>query len=169
MSFHGGLLGAAAAIWFFSYKTQKSFLSIGDFAAPLTPLGLAAGRVGNFINGELWGRPTDMPWGMVFPEVDNQPRHPSQFYEFGLEGIVLFVVVWWYASKPRPTGSVTAVFLIGYALSRLIIECFREPDVQLGFIAFQWVTMGQLLSIPMLILGIIILWVNRHENVSQSS
>ena len=128
---------------------------------PLVPLGLAAGRIGNFINGELWGRVTDMPWGMVFPQIDDQPRHPSQLYEFGLEGIVLFILVWWYASKPRPAGCVTGVFLMGYAVSRLIIECFREPDPQLGYIAFNCMTMGQVLSIPMLLAGLL-LWLNRR-------
>ena len=130
------------------------------------PLGLAAGRAGNFINGELWGRATDVPWGMVFPFVDSQPRHPSQLYELGLEGIVLLIFVWWYAAKPRPAGCVAAIFLIGYAICRLIIECFREPDTQLGYLAFHWLTMGQLLSIPMLLIGLFIWWTKRNENVS---
>lgn len=156
MSFHGGLLGVLIALMCFSRKIKKSFWSIADFVVPLVPLGLAAGRVGNFINGELWGRVTHVPWAMVFPQVDMQPRHPSQLYELGLEGIVLFVVVWWYAAKPRPAGRVSAVFLIGYAMCRFIIELFREPDNQLGFVAFNWLTMGQLLSIPMLLIGIFV-------------
>lgn len=166
MSFHGGLLGVLLAAIFFAHKIKKSFWEVADFIVPLVPLGLAAGRIGNFINGELWGRVTDVPWGMVFPFVDNQPRHPSQLYEIGLEGIVLLIIVWWYAAKPRPPGCVAAIFLIGYAICRLVIECFREPDAQLGFLAFHWLTMGQLLSIPMLLIGLFIWWTKRHENVS---
>ncbi|WP_025386727.1 prolipoprotein diacylglyceryl transferase [Legionella oakridgensis] len=165
MSFHGGLLGVILALWLFAYKVKKRFLDVTDFVVPLVPLGLAAGRAGNFINGELWGRPTDVPWAMIFPQVDFQPRHPSQLYEFGLEGIALFILVWWYASKPRPLGCVSAVFFVGYAISRLIVECFRQPDAQLGFIAFGWLTMGQLLSIPMLLIGIVFLWMKRNENL----
>lgn len=165
MSFHGGLLGVIVALWFFSYKVKKSFWEVGDFIAPLVPLGLAAGRAGNFINGELWGRVTDVPWAMIFPQVDMQLRHPSQLYELGLEGIALFVLLWWYASKPRPAGCVSAVFLMGYAVCRLFVECFREPDVQLGFIAFDWLTMGQLLSVPMLVFGFLLWWIKRNENL----
>ena len=157
MSFHGGLLGVAVAMWLFARKFKKPYLQVTDFLAPLVPLGLAAGRIGNFINGELWGRVTDLPWAMVFPNSDGQPRHPSQLYEFGLEGLVLFTLLWCYAAKPRPVGRVSAMFLIGYALCRLLVECFREPDTQLGFIAFNWLTMGQLLSIPMLFAGLLCL------------
>ncbi|MCX7116878.1 MAG: prolipoprotein diacylglyceryl transferase [Legionellales bacterium] len=166
MSFHGGLLGVVLALWFVSYKEKKSFFEVIDFVAPLIPLGLAAGRAGNFINGELWGRVTDVPWAMVFPAVDDLPRHPSQWYELGLEGIGLFVLVWWYASKPRPAGCVSAIFLIGYALARILVECFREPDAPLGFVAFQTLTMGQVLSLPMLLVGLILWWVKRRENIS---
>lgn len=158
MSFHGGLLGVVFALLFFSWRFKKSFLAVGDFVAPLVPLGLGAGRIGNFINGELWGRVTDVPWAMIYPPIDQQPRHPSQLYELGLEGIILFILVWSYAAKPRPVGRVSAVFLIGYSLARLIVECFRQPDEQLGYIAFGWLTMGQLLSLPMLILGIGLFW-----------
>jgi phosphatidylglycerol:prolipoprotein diacylglycerol transferase len=158
MSFHGGLIGVMIALWFFGRKYQKGFWEITDFTAPLVPLGLAAGRLGNFINGELWGRETDMPWGMIFPNAGPFPRHPSQLYEFGLEGIVLFIVLWCYASKPRPLGRVSALFLIGYGLCRFIVEGFRQPDQQLGYIAFDWLTMGQLLSIPMILLGISLWW-----------
>lgn len=158
MSFHGGLLGVAIAMGLFARKIKKPFFEVTDFLAPLVPLGLAAGRAGNFINGELWGRVTDVPWAMVFPNSDGQPRHPSQLYELGLEGLTLFIFIWWYAAKPRPVGRVSAMFLIGYALCRLIAECFREPDAQLGFIAFDWLTMGQLLSIPMLLVGMWWLW-----------
>lgn len=165
MSFHGGLLGVAVALWYFSHRIKKSFWEVADFIAPLVPLGLAAGRAGNFINGELWGRVTDVPWAMVFPNSDGEPRHPSQLYEFGLEGILLFIIVWWYASKPRPPGCVSAVFLMGYAICRLIAECFRQPDVQLGFVAFDWLTMGQLLSIPMLIAGLWLWWAKRCKHI----
>lgn len=161
MSFHGGLLGVMVALWIFGRRFGKSFWEISDFIAPLVPIGLGAGRIGNFINGELWGRVTDVPWGMVFPHVDGQPRHPSQLYEFGLEGIILFIVIWCYAAKSRPTGRVTAVFLIGYAICRLIAESFREPDPQLGYLAFGWLTMGQLLSIPMILVGLWLWWVKR--------
>lgn len=161
MSFHGGLLGVMFALWYCVHKFKKPFWEIADFLAPLVPLGLGAGRIGNFINGELWGRVTNVPWAMVYKHVDEQPRHPSELYEFGLEGIALFVLVWWYASKPRPAGQVSGVFLMGYALCRLIAECFREPDPQLGYIAFGWLTMGQLLSIPMLLIGFWLWWVKR--------
>lgn len=161
MSFHGGLIGVIIALWLFSRRFNKSFLAVGDFVAPLVPLGLAAGRVGNFINGELWGRVTDVPWAMVFPHVDAQARHPSQLYELGLEGIALFILVWCYAAKPRPQGRVAAVFLIGYGLCRLIVECARQPDSHMGFIAFNYLTMGQLLSLPMLLLGFYLWWVKR--------
>ena len=155
MSFHGGLIGVTVAMWLFARKFNKPFMQVTDFLAPLVPLGLATGRLGNFINGELWGRASDMPWAMIFPYSDGQPRHPSQLYELGLEGIGLFIFLWWYAAKPRAEGRVSAMFLIGYACCRLFAECFREPDSQLGFIAFNWLTMGQILSIPMLIIGIL--------------
>lgn len=166
MSFHGGLLGVIVALWYAAKHSNHSFLEISDFVAPLVPIGLAAGRVGNFINGELWGRVSDVPWAMVFPAAGPLPRHPSQWYEFALEGVLLFIFIWWYASKPRPKGCVAAMFLIGYALARIIVECFREPDSQLGFLAFNSLTMGQLLSIPMLVFGLIFWWIKRHENVS---
>lgn len=158
MSFHGGLLGVAIAAWIFARRFKKSYLQVGDFLAPLVPLGLGAGRIGNFINGELWGRMTDVPWAMIYPHVDNEPRHPSQLYEFALEGIILFIIIWSYARKPRATGRVSAVFLIAYALCRFIAECFRQPDEQLGYIAFNCLTMGQLLSLPMLLLGLWLWW-----------
>ena len=158
MSFHGGLLGAFAALWLFGRKTHRSFLSVIDFVAPIVPFGLGAGRIGNFINGELWGRVTNEPWGMVFPHAGDLPRHPSQLYEFGLEGMLLFILVWWYASKPRRVGRVSAVFLMGYALCRLFVEFFRAPDPQLGYLAWHWLTMGQLLSLPMFGFGFILWW-----------
>lgn len=169
MSFHGGLIGVLFAMLYFAKTHRKSLLQVSDFVAPIVPLGLAAGRLGNFINGELWGRVTDVPWGMVFPSGGDLPRHPSQLYELGLEGIILFIAVWWYASKQRPVGCVSGVFLIGYSMSRIFIECFREPDPQLGFLAFNWLTMGQLLSIPMLIAGLLLWWMNRNENIPQTN
>lgn len=168
MSFHGGLIGVAVALFLFSKKVNKPFLQVADFLAPLVPLGLGAGRLGNFINGELWGRVTTVPWGMIFPDAGSELRHPSQLYELGLEGFVLFIVVWWYSAKPRPAGCISGVFLMGYAFCRLMVECVREPDPQLGFLAFQAITMGQLLSIPMLIIGFLLWWNKRHENISQS-
>lgn len=155
MSFHGGFLGVFIALYCFSRKYTLPFLAITDFMAPLVPIGLAAGRVGNFINGELWGRATHLKnWGMIYPYVDWQPRHPSQLYECFFEGIVLFIIIWLYTSKPRATGSASGLFLICYGVFRFLLEFFREPDAPLGFIWDGWLTMGQLLSFPMIILGI---------------
>ncbi len=157
MSFHGGLIGVILALWFFSRKTQKSLIDITDFVAPVVPIGLAFGRLGNFINGELWGRETDVPWAMVFPSGGLVPRHPSQLYEFFLEGVLLFVILWFFSRKPRPPWAVSGLFLLGYGLFRFLVEFFRQPDVQLGFIAFGWLTQGQLLSLPMIFLGLFLL------------
>ncbi|MGD2055686.1 MAG: prolipoprotein diacylglyceryl transferase [Gammaproteobacteria bacterium] len=153
MSFHGGLTGVLVAMWLYGRHTGRSFFEVTDFLAPLVPLGLGAGRIGNFINGELWGRPTDLPWGMVFPFVDAQPRHPSMLYEALLEGLLLFLILWVYSRKPRPTMAVSGLFLLCYGLFRFGVEFVREPDAQLGFIAFGWLTMGHLLSLPMIVLG----------------
>lgn len=162
MSFHGGLLGVIVAIFLFARRVRRPFWQVADFLVPLAPLGLGLGRLGNFINGELWGRVTDVPWAMVFPRADNFPRHPSQLYEMTLEGGVLFAFVWWYARRARPNGAVSAVFLIGYALCRFIVEFFRQPDVELGFIAFGWLTMGQVLSILMCLVGLMLyVWARR--------
>jgi phosphatidylglycerol:prolipoprotein diacylglycerol transferase len=157
MSFHGGLIGAMVAILLFGRKYHKRFFEVGDFTAPLVPLGLAAGRIGNFINGELWGRVTTMPWGMVYPNAGPLPRHPSELYEAFLEGIVLFLIMWLYSAKPKPRMAVTALFLLGYGVIRFTVEFFRQPDPQLGFVAFGWMTQGQLLSIPMIVIGAILL------------
>jgi phosphatidylglycerol:prolipoprotein diacylglycerol transferase len=153
MSFHGGLVGVLIAMWLYARRTGRTFFQVTDFIAPLVPVGLGAGRIGNFINGELWGRPTDLPWGMVFPFVDAQPRHPSMLYEALLEGVVLFIVLWVYSSRPRPTMAVSGLFLVCYGAFRFLVEFVRQPDAQLGFIAFRWLTMGQLLSLPMIVLG----------------
>lgn len=164
MSFHGGLIGVAIALWLFCRQHQKGFAAVADFSAPLVPLGLAAGRIGNFINGELWGRITTAPWGMVFPNAGPIPRHPSQLYEFLLEGVLLFIILWWYSSRPRPPLAVSGLFLLLYGLFRVIVECFREPDAPFGFIAFGWLTMGQLLSLPMIIVGLALLWWSHRQH-----
>ena len=158
MSFHGGLLGVIAAEWWHARKHGKSLLDVADFVAPLVPLGLAFGRLGNFINGELWGRPADpsLPWAMVFPWVDALPRHPSQLYQAGLEGIALFAALWWFARKSRPAGSVAGFFLAGYGLARFIAEYFRTPDDGI-FGLSTTVSMGQWLSLPMVAAGIFLL------------
>ena len=163
MSFHGGFLGVLVAMALFARQRQLTFLSIMDFVAPMVPIGLGAGRLGNFINGELWGRVTDVPWGVVFPQVDNLPRHPSQLYEFALEGVLLFAVLWWFSSKPRPVGAVSALFLIGYGASRFIVEFAREPDAFLGVLSLG-MSMGQWLSLPMLLAG---LWMWRWSHKSR--
>lgn len=154
MSFHGGLIGVLVSIWLFGKKNHKKFFEVGDFVVPLVPLGLAAGRLGNFINGELWGRVSDVPWAMVYPPLGPEPRHPSMLYEFFLEGVLLFIIIWVYSSKPRPTMATGGLFLICYGVFRFFIEFFRQPDSQIGFIAFGWLTMGQLLSIPMILFGL---------------
>jgi phosphatidylglycerol:prolipoprotein diacylglycerol transferase len=158
MSFHGGFLGVFVALWFFARKAKKPFWELTDFMAPLVPIGLAFGRIGNFINGELWGRPTDIPnWGMIFPYVDMQPRHPSQLYECFFEGLLLFIIMWLYTSKPRPCKAASGVFLMGYGVFRFFLEFLREPDVGIGYLWHGWLTMGQLLSIPMVLVGLLLL------------
>ncbi|MHB9117084.1 MAG: prolipoprotein diacylglyceryl transferase [Burkholderiales bacterium] len=162
MAFHGGFLGVLVAMWLFGRKSGKSWLAITDFIAPLVPLGLGAGRIGNFINGELWGRPTDVPWGMVFPQHDQLLRHPSQLYEFALEGVVLFTLLWLFSSKRRPLGAVSALFLLGYGSFRFLVEFTREPDDFLGLLAMN-LSMGQWLSLPMILAGIAMMaWAYRR-------
>ena len=148
-----------AALYWYSRVLKKDYWEVMDFIAPLVPFGLGAGRIGNFIGGELWGRPTDVAWGMVFPHVDQLARHPSQLYQFFLEGIVLFSIVWWFSSTPRPRLAVSGLFAVIYGCLRIIVEFFRQPDQQLGFIAFDWLTMGQLLSLPMIIAGALFLFI----------
>lgn len=169
MSFHGGFLGVLFAMFIYAQKQKRKFFDVMDFLAPLTPIGLGAGRVGNFINGELWGRKTDSAFGMVFPSAGPEPRHPSQLYEFFLEGVVLFIIVWLFSSKPRPTMAVSGVFSLCYGLFRFIVEFFRQPDSHLEFIAFGWLTMGQLLSTPMILLGIGLLWWAYNKNTTETA
>jgi phosphatidylglycerol:prolipoprotein diacylglycerol transferase len=153
MSFHGGLLGVMFMMAWLARSRGYHFLRVADFVSPLIPLGLATGRLGNFINGELWGRASTLPWAMVFPQSgDGVARHPSQLYQLGLEGLTLFVVIWWFANKPRPLGQVTAVFLMGYGFFRFVAEFAREPDKFLGPLA-AGLSMGQWLSIPMILSG----------------
>ena len=184
MSFHGGLLGVIIAMAWFGRRTQRSFWQVADFVAPMVPLGLAFGRLGNFIGGELWGRLTDVPWAMIFAKstgfspaesaalneawrtgaLDHLARHPSQLYQAGMEGLALFLILMWYSAKPRPRAAVSGLFLIGYGVFRFIAEFFRQPDDHLGFLAMQWLTMGMLLSVPMIVAGIIImLFANQAE------
>ena len=163
MSFHGGLLGVIVALGWFARSRGKPFWQVMDLVAPCVPLGLASGRVGNFINAELWGRPADpsLPWAMVFPQSGSLvPRHPSQIYQFLLEGLLLFALLWWLARKPRPLGWVSGAFLMGYGSLRFIAEYFREPDAHLGLLTLG-LSMGQWLCVPMLVIGVgMMLWAN---------
>jgi phosphatidylglycerol:prolipoprotein diacylglycerol transferase len=184
MSFHGGFLGVLAAMWFYHRRHGKRFFEITDFIAPYVPIGLFAGRIGNFINGELWGKPTTLPWGMRLrcdqfaslcrdklglpPGTDwTPPLHPNQLYEALGEGVLLFLLLWWFSSRPRPRMAVSALFLIGYGLFRFLIEFVRMPDVQLGYLAWGWLTMGQLLSLPMVLAGAVMLWLAYRRKPAQ--
>lgn len=164
MSFHGGMLGVIAAMALWAWRRGLPWLQVTDFIAPCVPLGLAAGRIGNFINGELWGRVADpaLPWGMVFPHAlradgSNPPRHPSQLYQFALEGVLLFVLLWLYARQPRKMGQVSGAFLVGYGLLRFAVEYFREPDAHLGLLGLG-LSMGQWLCLPMVLAGMALWW-----------
>jgi phosphatidylglycerol---prolipoprotein diacylglyceryl transferase len=157
MSFHGGMIGVAVAMWLFARKSKKGFFEITDFIVPLVPFGIGAVRFANFINSELWGRVTSSQWGMVFPNGGPLPRHPSQLYEMFLEGIVLFFIVWFYSAKPRPRMAVSGLFALGYGSFRFIVEFFRQPDAHMGFVAFGWLSQGQLLSTPLIVLGLVLL------------
>ncbi|PIV34614.1 MAG: prolipoprotein diacylglyceryl transferase [Lysobacterales bacterium CG02_land_8_20_14_3_00_62_12] len=186
MSFHGGLVGVLLAGLWWSRKQQRAVFDVIDFVAPLVPLGLGFGRLGNFIGGELWGRQSDLPWAMIFPKsfehpgvdletlraqaaaglLDAQARHPSQLYQALLEGLLLFLIVWFYSAKPRPRYAVSGLFALGYGLFRFAVEFVREPDAQMGFIAFDWMTTGQLLSLPLVLVGLGLLWLSRRRPVS---
>lgn len=159
MSFHGGLLGVLLALLWFAHQRKVSFFVVSDLVAPLVPFGLAFGRLGNFINGELWGRPTDLPWAMVFPMVDSIPRHPSQIYQLFGEGLILGIFLWMYSSKSRRVGQVSGFFLLGYGICRFLAEFAREPDAFLGLLDLG-LSMGQWLSVPMIIFGIYLM---RHS------
>ncbi len=185
MSFHGGLLGVMAAMWWWSRKQRLHFFDTMDFVAPLVPQGLGFGRLGNYIGGELWGKPTGGDFGVVFPRslpadfaamdstalrqqfdsglLDIYARHPSQLYQAGLEGLVLFAILWWYSRKPRPRYAVGGVFALLYGIFRFIVEFVREPDAQLGYLAFGWLTMGQVLSLPLMAFGVWCLWMSRRS------
>lgn len=160
MSFHGALIGVIIAMWLFARRQKMGFFQVGDFLAPVVPVGLFLGRIANFINGELWGRPTNLPWGMVFtdPRAGTVPRHPSQLYEAFFEGIVLFILLWWFSYRPRPIMAVSGLFLLLYGIFRGLVEFVRQPDSQIGFLAGGWLTMGMLLSVPMIVLGILFLY-----------
>jgi phosphatidylglycerol:prolipoprotein diacylglycerol transferase len=162
MSFHGGFLGVLAAMWLYARSRKLGFWSVMDFIAPAVPLGLAFGRLGNFINGELWGRPADGPWGMVFPQAgDGIARHPSQLYQFALEGLALFALLWFFARTKRPAGAISGTFLAGYGAFRFIAEFAREPDSFLGLLSFG-LSMGQWLSLPMVLAGAgLVIWAYR--------
>ncbi len=177
MSFHGGLLGGMAAIAWYARKSRRSFWQAADFVVPLVPVGLAFGRIGNFIGGELWGRLSDVSWAMIFPAslppaalfsasledawqrgaLDEFARHPSQLYQAGLEGLALFLILMWYSASPKPKAAVSGMFLVGYGVFRITAEFFREPDQDMGFLAMDWLTMGMVLSLPMIIAGLIIM------------
>jgi phosphatidylglycerol:prolipoprotein diacylglycerol transferase len=167
MSFHGGMLGVILALAWFARSRRQDWLASTDFIAPLVPFALACGRLGNFINAELWGRPAMVPWAMVFPNVDGVPRHPSQLYEFALEGVVLLAVLWWFSLRPRPRGAVSGAFLLGYGVLRFLVEFTREPDGFLGLLSFG-LSMGQWLSTPMIVAGAgMIAWAYKAKGVSR--
>ncbi|WP_296043909.1 prolipoprotein diacylglyceryl transferase [uncultured Alteromonas sp.] len=165
MSFHGGLLGVIAAMVWQAKRLNASFFQVADFIAPLVPIGLGAGRIGNFLNAELWGRTTDVPWAIIFPGAGPQPRHPSQLYEFALEGVLLFIILWLYSARPRPTGAVGGLFLMGYGTFRFIVEFYREPDAHIGLYQVG-LSQGQLLCIPMILGGLgLILYAYKKNGV----
>jgi len=154
MSFHGGLVGVMVAVALFARRRGRHVADVFDFTAPLPAIGLCAGRIGNFINGELWGKPTDLPWGIL---VNGQVLHASQLYEAALEGVVMFVILWWFTSKPRWRLAPAGLFLALYGLFRFSVEFVRVPDANIGYLAFGWLTMGQLLSLPVLLVGLAML------------
>ncbi len=168
MSFHGGLIGVLIGVAIFAWRRARHVGDVFDFTAPLPGVGLFFGRLGNFINGELWGKPTTVPWAFLVPNPNGGPpiaRHPSQLYEAFLEGIVLFTIVWVFTRRPRPRYAASGLFLICYAVARIAVEFVREPDIGIGYIAFGWLTMGQLLSLPMLLAGLILIWASQHYQI----
>ena len=169
MSFHGGLIGAVIGIYVFSRKYTIELLKLTDFLSPLCAVGLFFGRIANFINQELWGRQTEVSWGVVFPaDPLGLTRHPSQLYEAGLEGGLLFLILWLYSTKPRTTGAISGLFLVCYGLFRFSVEFFREPDIHLGFIAANWLTMGQILSAPLILAGILlVIYISKANQITK--
>lgn len=180
MSFHGGLLGVAASMWLFGRKTNRRYIDVIDFLVPLTPIGLGFGRLANFINMELPGRVTDSPLGLIYPcdavrglnamcvgPWENVARHPSPLYQAFGEGLLLFLLMWFATSKPRAAGFASGLFLMGYSSVRICTEFFRSPDAHIGFIAFDWITMGQTLSLPMMITGILLVMWSRGQDVAK--
>ncbi len=164
MSFHGGLIGLSISTLIYAAKVNRNFFDLVDFIAPFAPLGLFFGRIGNFIGGELYGRATDAPWAMAFPNDPGVLRHPSQLYEAFLEGIVLFVLLFWFSQKPRPRAAVIALFLIGYGCFRFFVEFYRAPDAHIMFDLFGWMTRGQILCVPMVVVGMsLLIWTYRKE------
>ncbi|QTR49422.1 prolipoprotein diacylglyceryl transferase [Candidatus Thiothrix anitrata] len=157
MSFHGGLLGVILAMFLLARRWKLRFFEVSDFVAPLVPIGLFTGRIGNFINAELYGRHTDVPWAVVFPNADNLPRHPSQLYQALLEGVILFVLLHFYRKASPPVGAISGLFLVGYGIARILAEFVREPDAHIGYLA-GGITQGQLLSLPMVLLGLFFMW-----------
>lgn len=157
MAFHGGLIGVLIAMYVYGRSQGTRFFDVADFLAPYVPIGLLAGRIGNFINGELWGRPSDVPWAMIFPNGGDVPRHPSQLYEAFLEGLVLLIILQWFSLRSPPRMAISGMFLLGYGAFRFAVEFVRLPDVQLGYLAFGWLTMGQILCLPMILFGIVLL------------
>ena len=165
MSFHGGLLGVLLAFWYFARKSSRSFLEVSDFIAPLIPPGLFFGRIGNFINAEHWGTPSNLPWAMVFPGAGPLPRHPSQVYEALLEGVVLFAILWLVSSRKQNRGLVSGLFALLYGVFRYAVELVREPDAHIGYLAFGWLTIGQVLTMPLILVGI---WLIVHSQKSET-
>lgn len=164
MAYHGGMLGAFAGMFYFARKKGCGFFEVSDFIAPYVPIGLLAGRIGNFINGELWGKPSNVPWAMAFPTGGETPRHPTMLYEAFLEGIVLLIALQWFSRMNPPRMAVSGLFMLLYGLFRFAVEFLRVPDPQLGYLAFNWLTMGQVLSLPMIAFGIFLLYVAyRHK------
>ena len=189
MSFHGGLLGVLVASWWWSRRQGLHFADTMDFVAPLVPAGLGLGRLGNWIGGELWGRTTEAGWGVVFPRslppelamldpaslraqfeagaLDVYARHPSQLYQVALEGVAMFAILWWFSSRPRPRYAVGGMFALLYGAFRFLVEFVREPDAHIGYLAFDWLTMGQVLSLPLVAFGLLMLWASRRAPVLQ--
>ncbi|MGD8785464.1 MAG: prolipoprotein diacylglyceryl transferase [Thioalkalispiraceae bacterium] len=170
MSFHGGFLGCMLAIWFYNRRYKHGYFVIVDMMAIITPIGLFAGRIGNFINGELWGKPADLSWAMIFPKSGTvEPRHPTPLYEAALEGIVLFIILWLFSRKERPTMAISGIFALGYGAFRTFVEFYRLPDPHIGYLAFGWLTMGMLLSAPLIVVGIILLLYSYNKKNMQKA